>query len=639
MRASYPVRALALALSLSTPVTATTELPPVLVSAARSSVGGLDIPAATTVIGRREIEDSGAGDIAALLRRVVGVHVSDGIGDGGGARIDMRGFGGSASSNVAVLVNGRKINPASDTATLNLNGIDLDNVEQIEIVQGSAGTLYGNQAVGGLINIITRRPDTRSRRLTLGAGSYDAWQLSAGLTERLDRLGLGLAAYRRASDNYRDHNASDVKRLDGRLEVDHHGGLSYLEVQLLDDYVETPGALFADELAADRRRAVFPNDYLDTSSRVLRLGTERALDVHWRLEGELALRDDRRDFVQSFRGFPGSRSTQDRESIEFTPRLVGRYAGADVTLGVDLLSTDYRLVTAFGPQGNQQDIAAAYAQLTQPLSTALSATAGVRHARVDNDIDNNGASVSIDDSVTVGSLGLSYRPAPAWRLFLRADQNYRFAKVDEHTNVPFGQPVGLDTQRGVSYEAGGEYAVSRLRLNARAYRLDIDDEISFDAVSFTNVNLPHSRRYGLTLGADADLGRSLRVGAGYDYTDSEIRSGTHAGSRVPLVPEHRATLYAEYRPDDHWLLRLDAEYVGEQFLGGDYANAAAPLADYTVANLVVHRDIGDWRLSAKVNNLFDQRYSETGASSFAGDGFNPAPERNLWVGASYRFED
>ena len=474
MRTASLILAPVTALVLCCPAVATTELPPVLVSAARSNVEGLDIPAAATVIGRREIEDSGARDIAALLRRVAGVHVSDGIGDGGGALIDMRGFGGSAPSNVAVLVNGRKINPASDTATLYLNGIDLDNVEQIEIVQGSAGTLYGNQAVGGLINIITRRPDTRSRRLTLGAGSYEAWQLAAGLTERLDSLGLSVQAYRRASDNYRDRNASDVKRLDGRVEIDHDGGLSYLDAQLLDDDVQTPGALFADELAADRRQAVseFRNDYLDTRSRVLRLGTERDLDTHWRFEGELALRDDRRDFVQSFRGSPGSRSTQDRESTEITPRLVGRFDGSVVTLGIDWLRTDYRLVTAFGPQGNDQDIAAAYAQLTHPLSPALSATVGIRHARVDNDIDNNDTPVHLDDAVTVGSLGLSYRPVPAWRLFLRADQNYRFAKVDEHTNVLFGQPVGLDTQRGVSYETGGEYAGSVLRLSARAYRLD-----------------------------------------------------------------------------------------------------------------------------------------------------------------------
>ena len=296
-------------------------------------------------------------------------------------------------------------------------------------------------------------------------------------------------------------------------------------------------------------------------------------------------------------------------------------------------------MTEFGPQGNDQDIAAAYAQLTRPLSPGLSLTAGIRHARVDNDIDNGGIPVDIDDSVTVGSLGFVYRPESAWRLFLRVDQNYRFAKVDEHTNVPFGQPVGLETQRGTSYETGAEYDANGLRIGVSAFQLRLRDEISYDASTYTNVNLPSSRRNGLTLSADTGLSDSLRIGAGYGYIDAEIRSGTHAGKRVPLVPEHQFNLYAEWRPQPNLLLRLDTEYVGEQFLGSDFDNASPPLDAYTVANLVSHYDLGDWRFSAKINNLFDQRYSETGASSFAGDGFNPSPERNFWVGASYVFED
>ena len=635
-----PFRTLAIGLLLSNIALAETSLPQVLVSAARTEEQGLDIPAAATVIDQQEIEDSGARSVTELLRSVTGVHVSDGIGDGGNARIDMRGFGSTANSNVAVMINGRKINPATDSASLYLNSIDLSNVARIEIIEGSAGTLYGNQAVGGLINIITKRPDTRSRRARAGAGSYDGWELMGGLTELIgDSAGLSVQAHKRDSDNYRDRNASRMERVDARLEIKHHAGYSYIDALYLHDYVQTPGALLASEVAEDRRQAVFDNDYLDTDSSVLRLGTSQMLDGHWRLEAELALRDDDRDFVQSFRGFPGTKSTQDRDSTELTPRLIGRFDDTLVTLGMDILSTDYSLRTAFGPQGDDQDIVAWYGQVNHPIAPNLSVTAGLRHARVEDDIDNGGMSVDLDDSVTVGSLGFSYRPDRAWRLFLRADQNYRFAKVDEHTNVPFGQPVGLDTQRGTSFETGAEYAAGGVSLTARAYHLRLKDEISFDAITFTNVNLSRSRRNGVALSVDGNISRGLRVGAGYEYLDAEITSGIHDGSQVPLVPENKANLYAEYRPTGEWLGRLDVEYVDEQYLGSDYDNSSRPLDDYTVANLVVHRDLGDWRLSARVNNLFDEEYSETGATSFAGDGFNPAPERNFWVGVSYQMEE
>lgn len=616
-----------------------TVLSPIFVSATRSAEPGLDIPAAKTIIDRTTIENSGARDIAELLRSVTGVHVSDPIGDGGNANIDMRGFGGTAQSNVAVLINGRKINPTTDTATLYLNAIDLSTVERIEIIEGSAGTLYGNQAVGGLINIITSRPDTRMRNARIGAGSFDTREASAGFSEPFEGGGINLQLHRRDSDNYRDENASRLERLNGRLELEHHGGYSYLDLQLLRDRVETPGALLANELAADRRQAAFVGDFLDTDSDVARFGTQQQIDAHWRIEAELAFRDDHRSFVQSFRGFPGSRATQDRESIELTPRLIGRYDNTVITIGADYLDTDYALLTSFGPQNNDQEVSAVYAQLTRPVAPKVTATVGIRHGWVNNTIDTGGSPIDIDDNVTVGSLGFVYRPEPEWRLFLRADQNYRFAKVDEHTNVVFGQPVGLDTQRGVSYETGAEYNTGRFSLALQAFHLRLKDEISFDSTTFANVNLPRSRRNGLALLGDVRLDTKLKMGAAYEYTDAEITSGSHDGSLVPLVPEHKANLFAEYRPLPQLMLRLDIEHIGEQFLGGDFANASDPLDAYTVVDLTTHYDIGDWRLSAKFNNLFDERYSETGAVSFAGDGFFPAPGRSFWIGANYSFEE
>lgn len=640
MSATNRLRAAGVFLLISSAVSADTVLPPILISAARTAQAGIDIPAARSVLDAQAIADSGARNLDELLRRLPGLHVSDGIGGGSGSRIDLRGFGATAQSNVAILINGRKLNPATDSATLYLNSIDLDNVERIEVIEGSAGTLYGNQAVGGLINIITRRPQSRSRTLSASGGSYNSAELSASLSEPLDGNAVAqLNVQRRHSDNYRDRNASRMTRIGGRIDLDHAGGSSYVDLQYLSDYVQTPGALLAAELAADRRQAVFANDYLDTESTVLRVGTRQALGAHWRFEGELALRDDERGFVQSFRGFPGSLSTQDRDSVELTPRLIGDFDSSVLTLGIDYLATDYLLVSAFGPQGNDQVVSAAYAQLTQRLSSSLSLTAGLRHARVSNDIDNNGTPVALDDDVTVGSLGVVYRPGPAWRLFLRADQNYRFAKVDEHTNVPFGQPAGLDNQRGISYETGAEYDWQGLRLAARVYQLDLRNEISFDAASFTNVNLDRSRRRGGTLSADARIAHGIDAGVGYSYTDSEITQGPHRGSDVPLVPQHRATAYIQFEPYDGWIGRIDIERVGRQYLAADFNNTQPPLDAYSVVNLVGHRDVGNWRFTLKVNNLLDARYSETGASSFAGDGYNPAPERNLWFGARYDFED
>ena len=622
---------------------AATTLPEVLVSATRFDEPGIDIPAGFTLIERDEIERSGARTLSQLLRLIPAIQVSDGVGGGGSATIDMRGFGSAAASNTAVLIDGHKINSSTDTSTLYLNSIDIDQIQRIEVIEGSAGTLYGNQAVGGLINIITRRAPNTSRQIRAGAGNQGDRELKVDLNlQPANDASLHLHARGSHSDNYRRHNGSRVRQFSIGLDLSHAAGSTRLSLKHLDDHLDTPGSLLASEVATDRRQvtADFVNDYFRTRSTTLRIDNQLSLNSTWRTELDLAFRRDRRDFVQSFRGLgPGSRSTQDRDTIEFNPRLIGRMGPATLTLGADLQNTDYLLLTSFGPQGDDQQIGAFYTQLNYRFSSILSTTVGARHARVSNDIDNGGTPADIDDSVTVGSLGAVYQATPALRLYARADQNYRFAKVDEHTNVVFGQPVGLDTQTGTSYEAGLDYLQPAYTLKARLYRLNLKNEISNDATNFlANINLRRTRRIGLALSGDIYLTDELRLGGGYEFTDSGITSGPHSGSQVPLVAEQHAALFAEWQATPRLLLRTDLEYTGDRVLASDFANTGPELDAYLTTNINLQYAAGDWQLEAQVKNLFNERYNASGALGFGGiAGFNPAPERQLLLTASYLF--
>jgi len=133
----------------------TTLLNTVVVSATRSEQATVPTPASISVISAQEIEQSGARNVAELLRGRAGIQVSDLFGDGsGGAVFDLRGFGATAGSNTLIMVDGRRLNNGADIAAPDVTTIALKNIERIEIIQGSAGILFGNQAVGGVINII-----------------------------------------------------------------------------------------------------------------------------------------------------------------------------------------------------------------------------------------------------------------------------------------------------------------------------------------------------------------------------------------------------------------------------------------------------------------------------------------------------
>ena len=619
----------------------------IVVTATRSESPGIFVPAGISIVKRNEIETSGAQSLADLLRTRAGVHVSDLYGDGSSATIDMRGFGATAASNTLVLVDGRPLNNASDIGVLDLSLVDLENVDRIEIVQGSAGTLYGNQAVGGLINVVTRgAPGRFEAEISASYASYDEQRVKAQVGQRFNNgFGFSLHGRNRDSDNYRDHNHTRLDQVDLRLEQITSHGLIFLEHGRSDENVELPGSLFKDELEANRKQsiAVYANDFSATQTHTSRLGLIHDLTSSWRFEGEATQRDNDREFITSFRFSPGTLSTQRRKITTFNPRLHGTNpCGTDqcrFTLGADREETKYHLLTSFGPQNVDQELSGLYGQAVIPLGSALSATVGARHAKVSNDI-NTGATTRLDDSVTVASAGLSWQSRANWRLFARADQNFRFAKVDEHTNPVFGQPVGLKNQTGVSYETGAEFTRGVQYTKVVLYELELEDEIAFDATGYSNVNLPQTRRRGLLLEGSWPVARDWSLQGAYTWTDGKITAGDHEGKRIPLVPRSQARVAADWRFATEWSLRMEGQWVDSQPNGSDFANEFPLLHAYAVANLNMRYQHKDLEMGMQVNNLFDRDYSETGAIGLDAtfttrDAFFPAPERNLRVTLRY----
>ena len=231
-----------------------TEIPSIVVSAARTEQSTLTTPASITVITRKQIEGSGATHIVEVLRGQGGVQVNDIYGDGSRVAVSMRGFSESASSNTLVLIDGRRLNNP-DLASPDLNSIALEDVERIELVQGSAGVLFGDQAVGGMINIITRKPGALRHTLKLAAGSYNTVKFHGMTSQALDNgVNYLVSLDARESDNYRQNNESSYLNGFTKLGYDYSSGSVFAELQYIDDDLNTPGTLFADEVEADHRQ-------------------------------------------------------------------------------------------------------------------------------------------------------------------------------------------------------------------------------------------------------------------------------------------------------------------------------------------------------------------------------------------------
>jgi iron complex outermembrane receptor protein len=626
-----------------------------VVSAARTEQSTLTTPASITVITREQIEDSGSRHIVEVLRGQGGVQINDLYGDGSRATVGMRGFAETAGSNTLVLIDGRRLNNP-DIASPDLNSIALEDVERIELVQGSAGVLFGDQAVGGVINIITRKPGAMRHSLELSAGSYNTVKFHGMTSQSLaNGVNYRVSLDARESDNYRQHNESSYLNGFGKLGYDYSSGSVFAELQYVDDELNTPGTLFADEVAVDRRQ-VSPNfaaDFSNATTTVGRLGLVQAMGSNWSFEGELTSRETDGVFrLSSVFGAETEDSTQDRKIQEFTPRFIGfvpELHNTMFTLGADVVESDYKLNSRFGEQRNDQSQRSLYIQAVIPAVKTLDVTLGARYAEVENELSDGFTfdDEKIDDDVTVATFGMAYQANQDWRVLVRIDQNYRFAKVDEYTNAqPFPAPpstVILKTQEGLSLETGVEWVHGRNSAKFMVFQLDLDNELAYDPVNYININLDETRRSGFITSGRWQSSKRMALGASYTYTDAEVLSGAFTGNEIPFVAKHSALLTADYAVSGSWQLYGELVAVSDRVFSGDFANVLGKLPGYGVVNLKAEYDVDDFTFSGRVNNVLNKQYSDVGQlgtdpNTFAPvEAFFPSPEINFLLTAAWNF--
>jgi iron complex outermembrane receptor protein len=631
------------------------EIPAVVVSAARTEQSTLTTPASITVISRQQIEDSGSRHIVEVLRGQGGVQINDLYGDGSRATVGMRGFAESAGSNTLVLVDGRRLNNP-DISSPDLNSIALDDVERIEIVQGSAGVLFGDQAVGGVINIITRKPGALRHSLKVSAGSYNTLMFHGMTSQAMDNgVNYRVSFDARESDNYRQHNESSYLNGFAKLGYDHSSGSVYAELQYIDDELNTPGALFADEVAEDRTQVnpSFASDFSNAETTISRIGLIQEMSSNWSFEGEVTNRKTDGVFRISFAGgLPSTDNyTQNRTITEFTPRFIGFIPALNntmLTIGADAVDSDYRLSTTLGDQANDQSQRSVYAQAVIPATSLLDVTLGVRYARVENEISDGFTFVNetIEDDVTVATFGMAYQARDDWRVLVRIDQNYRFAKVDEYSNAqPFPAPpstVILKTQEGLSLETGVEWVHGSNSAKILVYQLDLDNELAFDPVNFININLDETRRSGFIASGRWQSSKRMGLGASYSYTDAEVLSGAFTGKEIPFVAKHSALLSTDYVISGAWQVYGELVAISERVFSGDFDNLLGKLPGYGVVNLKAEYKINDFTFSGRINNLLNKQYSDVGQLGFnpfpaASEAYYTSPEINFLLTAAWNF--
>lgn len=643
----YTVPILALA-SLSAPAwsavdnnsLATPSQEQVIVSATRSEQLSVETPANIIVIGATEIENSGAQSLPDLLRSRAGIQVQDVVGSGSrGTTLVMRGFGSNAANNTLVMLDGQKLNNPS-LAAPDLSSIALADIERIEIIQGSAGVLFGDQATGGVINIITKLPQQRSANLEVGRGTLDMESYRGSVSEAFDNgLAYRLSGEHRLADNYRDNNNTDYANIHLNTSYTGAGYSVFAEAQRVNDDMRLPGALTQAQIQQDRRQSLTPDDFANVDTERYRAGTKITLTPHWKLEAEYSYRN------ADSNGFTYGTDFTDSTTVKaLTPRLLGnfdtRYGQAITTIGYDGQRSTYEsTLTSASFRQNTDDI---YAQLVLPIYTDLTATVGARRSKLDE--KNRVSENTNSDSQTVGAYGLSWQFTQNSRLFARRDSSFRWANVDENGYTLPGVDF-LKPQTSDSNEFGYEWHSSRVQATTVLYRLNTDNELLFDPAANgglgANINLPSSRRDGINADLRWAATETVELRASAGYVDAQVTSGNFKGNTVPFAAEYTGSYGIDWQVLNEINLYLDAQYTGRRYRSGDDPNMLGELGGYTIYNAMLRWQHAHWYATLRVNNLAAKKYEGfTGVSISSFGVFDyayPAAERQTLATVGYKF--
>ena len=201
----------------------TNDLDTIVVTATRTNIAIEDATLPVTIISRDQIEQSLAKDIAQLLRFEAGLDIGRNGGPGQTTSLFLR---GTESNHTLVLVDGVRINPGTIGGAA-LQNINPDIIERIEIVKGSRSALYGTDAIGGVINIITRKVDSSYIESGFGYGMYDTKNRKIDMGYRMGSTEMGLSVNSNKTDGYKIRTDSDIKRGYENLSTNFHIGQNF----------------------------------------------------------------------------------------------------------------------------------------------------------------------------------------------------------------------------------------------------------------------------------------------------------------------------------------------------------------------------------------------------------------------------
>ena len=582
--------AVALALALPTAALAdeATDLDEVLVTATRTQIALRDSLSPAQVIGRAEIERSQASSLQQLLAGRAGINLTNTGGLGKQTSLFLRGAG---SNQLLVLVDGVRIGSA--TAGLPaLQDLPVSQIERIEIVRGPHSSLYGADAIGGVIQIFTRRERTGLQpRAMAGVGSNGLREASAGIGSSGERgwFGADVALLRTEGINACNGTSAGW------------GAGCYTDEPDRDGYRNRSATLRAGTkfgqawtVEASALRAEGENEYdgswanySETVQQVLSGKLRYAPSERFSLQASLGRSDDQTDDYATSVAVGGLDTRRDQASLQAD---FGLAAGHALTAGMDWLDDRITGTTAY--EVDNRDNTGVFAEY-QGRFGSQQLQAGLRS----DDNEQFG-------SHTTGDIGWGWHFGDGLKLVARYSTGFRAPSFNDLYYPYYGNP-DLQPEESKNLNLGLAGETGSWQWSVDVFENRVDDLISYDSSIFLPGNIDTARLRGGELTVSTTLA-GWDLSAQYSHVDPRNRSdGANHGKLLPRRARDTGRLDLDRRFGDFGF-GTSVHAAGSRW--DDAANTVR-VGGYASVDLRFEYALhADWTLQARVTNLFDRDY-------------------------------
>jgi iron complex outermembrane receptor protein len=651
------------------------ELDEIVVTASRVGEKISDTPGTISLLDETEIDSVKYRNPDEILRRIPGIysHNFGGESELSSIRIPTH----FTNPYTLLLIDGIPTSSYGSGSSGNFRELNSDNIARIEVVKGPASALYGSNAIGGVINIITKNPTPQPQaKIWTEVGTDQQWRSGLSGSVSSDSLGFNIDLSHNNSDNWRQHAQVDKKAANAKLQYIPVGqGLLTFKIDYLSFDNESPGSIKKDDFIADWQQSYHTFAYNKLEKVSPQLSYSHYFDKS-EFKTTLVLRDIEQESIPNYgirkQGpyqYVGQFDKSDTQDIDgqllynkdfetFRSKII---VGLDAERGqtdsqqYDLAVTYDRATNKYIDYANEgidtdfDIVTKMYAPYLQYEFSPLSKfrlSIGGRYDDVTYEVDSKVDPSNSGDknfSKFTSKIGAVYQILPYLNSYFNFSEGFVVPTTSQLLTSSWANG-DLEPEEAINYEVGirSQFIGGKLNLDLVGYWMEIKDKIiakEINAYRKEYVNTGETLQKGVEVAGSYSPLDALTLSLAYTYARNTFEeyipgNSDYSGNYVPRSPKHRLNLRLNILPMDGLNIEFEADKMSSQYT--DDANTEK-YSRPSLFHFRIKYDWDNWSFWSYIENITDEEYASyvSYSASDATSTYYSGSPRTFYAGLSY----